>query len=214
MKELKGVDLYCGTGGWSDGLSLEGFKMLGVEIQPDIAKLYKHDVIVADVTTLDGSRFQGFDVIVGSPPCRDFSIQTNLAYRKGNAWTVPPDPEGQGLKLVKAFLKFVEEANPTYWLMENVPRLSNYLDLKPRVVKCPIGLHMRRNFWGNFPPFLIPTDLSKKRLNDYLDDTKWKTITSIFGTRKLIGSYLYARIPLAVSKALGRAIKQSLLEII
>ena len=29
---LKALDLFCGLGGWSDGLSLEGFEVSGVEI--------------------------------------------------------------------------------------------------------------------------------------------------------------------------------------
>lgn len=29
---MKALDLFCGLGGWSDGLALEGFEMLGIEI--------------------------------------------------------------------------------------------------------------------------------------------------------------------------------------
>ncbi|MBA7694041.1 hypothetical protein ES703_102642 [subsurface metagenome] len=34
---MKALDLYCGLGGWSDGLALECFDVLGVEIDPEIA---------------------------------------------------------------------------------------------------------------------------------------------------------------------------------
>jgi len=56
---MKALDLFCGLGGWSDGLAMEGFEVLGVEIEPKITKLYKHDVICADVRTLDGELFKG-----------------------------------------------------------------------------------------------------------------------------------------------------------
>ena len=66
---MRALDLFCGFGGWSDGLVLEGFEVLGVEIEPEIAELYKHPVIVDDVRNLDPEDFRGYDVIVGSPPC-------------------------------------------------------------------------------------------------------------------------------------------------
>jgi len=63
---MKALDLFCGLGGWSDGLSIEGFEILGVEINQEIADLYNHPVIVADVRDLNGKDFQGYDLIVGS----------------------------------------------------------------------------------------------------------------------------------------------------
>src|SRR4030042_3137648 len=74
------LDLFSGFGGWSDGLAAEDFEVLGVEIEPKIAALYKHPVIVADVCDLDPNDFRGYDLIVGSPPCRG-SIQLSGASR-------------------------------------------------------------------------------------------------------------------------------------
>lgn len=112
---MKALDLFCGLGGWSDGLAKEGFDILGVEIEPKIAELYKHSVIVEDVRNLDPIDYQGYDLVVGSPPCRDFTQLTSFGHR----WKDPPNPE-RGLELVKTFLNFVEIAQPKYWLMENV----------------------------------------------------------------------------------------------
>jgi len=125
---MKALDAYSGLGGWSDGLALEGFEVLGIEINPDIAELYKHPVIVDDMRNLDGRDFTGYDLIVGSPPCRDFS---KFALSVGKNWKDPPNPE-RGLELVKTFINFVEVARPRYWLLENVPKLREYLDIKPR----------------------------------------------------------------------------------
>jgi site-specific DNA-cytosine methylase len=153
----KGLDLFCGLGGWSDGLTEAGFEMTGIELNPQIASEYKHKLIVADVCELNPDDFRGFDLIVGSPPCRDFSAQARCAYRNGNPWKVPPDPNGHGLKLVKAFLNFVDVAKPRYWLMENVVGLKKYIDLKPKM-EVVIAGNKKRCFWGTFPEFIFVPD--------------------------------------------------------
>lgn len=150
---MKVLDLFCGLGGWSDGFASEGFEVLGVEIEPKIARLYKHPIIVADVRTLNGEVFKGFDVIVGSPPCRDFSTQTQA--NKGYPAREGPKPE-RGLEIIKQFLKFVEDAKPTFWAMENVYRLEKFFDLKP-IWRFYISRRGKRSLWGNVPlPSLMP----------------------------------------------------------
>jgi len=149
---MKALDLYCGLGGWTKGLKEVGFDVVGVDIAKEIILYYPGKLIIQDVRTIDGKRFKGkFDVIVGSPPCRDFSKTTNFGKVK---WKNPPNPEN-GLKLVHAFLRIVEEAQPKIWLMENVVGLCKYLNIKPKVIAY-LTPTMRRAFWGNFPPFLIP----------------------------------------------------------
>lgn len=188
--------MFCGLGGWSDGLALEGFDVTGVEIEPKIAALYKHRVIVADVGDLNPEDFRGYDLIVGSPPCRNFS---SLADNFGSTWRIPPDPEGEGMRLVNAFINFVEIAKPKYWLMENVPGLQRYYC--PAKVETYIGRRMKRCFWGNFPKFLIPRDY-KKPLLDHAMRAKHNSLTSAER----------GRIPLPVARALGAAIRQALEE--
>lgn len=186
-RRLLALDLFCGLGGWSDGLALEGFDVVGVEILPRIAELYKHPCIIADVTTLDGSRFKGFDLIVGSPPCRDFTI---MAQTLGHRWKTKPDPWGRGLEPVHAFLQFVKAAQPRYWLMENVPGLKKYLDLAPKA-EVHLGVGMRRCFWGTFPKFLVPRDYSHK---------------FHYGDRKPLRSWERGHIPMPCTRSLGRTV--------
>lgn len=184
--------MFCGLGGWSDGLALEGFDVTGVEIEPKIAALYKHRVIVADVCSLDPNGFRGYDLIVGSPPCRDFCVIAETAGK--TRWKNPPDPKGQGMKLVNAFLRFVDVAEPKYWLMENTSLLEKHLDIKPRQ-KTSLGKGMLRGFWGNYPAFLVPRDY-RHNFN--------------FGERKPLTSWERARIPLPVARALGASVRGAL----
>lgn len=168
---------------------MEGFEVLGVEINPEIAQLYKHPVIVQDIRTLDGTQFTKYDLIVGSPPCRDF---TQLPDKGHTPWKIPKDPQ-RGLELVHAFLRVVEEAKPRCWLMENVKRLTEHLTLKP-VFRARLGKGMYRYIWGKFPAFLVPLDLTKQ----------------IYSINGKLRSWERARIPLPVARALGRAVRNAL----
>ena len=195
---MKALDLFCGLGGWSDGLAKEGFEVLGVEIEPEIAELYKHPIIVVDVQNLNPQEFKDYDLIVGSPPCRDFS---KFALKIGHKWKVPPNPQ-RGLELIHTFLNFVKEANPTYWLMENVPKLREYIELKPR---CLVRLSKQRYrcFWGNFPGFLVPRNLN-------LPNMAFNVGYSGKRTKGKYAKWENARIPLSVAQSLGRAVRSSL----
>lgn len=142
----KALDVFCGLGGWSDGLAAAGFDVKGI----DIVKLpYKHKFILADIMDLNPQNFRGYDVIVGSPPCRNFTKLVSLHKR----WKEPLDIN-KGLKLVHAFLTFVDIAKPKIWIMENVPGLEKHLSIKHRL-RTHLTPTMIRLFWGNFPRFLI-----------------------------------------------------------
>lgn len=193
---MKALDLFCGLGGWSDGLALEGFDVSGVEILPRIAELYKHSVIVSDVCDLDPNDFKGYDLIVGSPPCRDFTAGSDAW------WKVKKDPM-RGLRLIKAFLHFVEVAEPTYWLMENIRGASKYVDVKPRGV-FKLSRTMFRCFWGNYPSFLMPLDYAKPLMGE-IDNIGWST-----SEEGKLRQWEKARIPLPIARALGRAVKSAL----
>lgn len=187
---MKALDLFCGLGGWSDGLAMEGFEILGVDINQEIADLYKHPVICEDVRNLDPQDFKEYDLIVGSPPCRDFSNWVRAGYK---FWKNPPDPEA-GLELVHYFLDFIDVAEPKYWLLENNPNLRYYLDIPPRQI-TRLTKGKRRAFWGNYPAFLLPRDFSHPLHDD---------------ARGPYRSWYRAIIPLPTARALGRAVASAL----
>lgn len=74
MKPLA-IDLYCGLGGWADGLLSEGFDVIGFDIERHDYGTggYPGQLVIQDVLTLHGSQFKDAAVIVASPPCQEFS---------------------------------------------------------------------------------------------------------------------------------------------
>ena len=120
---LKAIDLYSGVGGWSLGLKMSGI---------DIVKSYEWwepaartqdknlggNVDRVDIRTLPLEDLPtGIDIVVGSPPCTQFSYSN-----RGGSGDVQ-----DGLKDIQKFLEIVEYIQPTYWVMENIPRVKNIL---------------------------------------------------------------------------------------
>jgi len=123
---MKAIDLYSGIGGWS-----LGFKMAGIEIVqsyeywPTAIDTYNNNfrknIEPIDLRAFDIKKLpyrQGdIDIVVGSPPCTQFSYAN-----KGGSGDIE-----DGLIDVKIFLDFVKRLKPKFWAMENVPRVKNVL---------------------------------------------------------------------------------------
>jgi len=81
------------------------------------------------------SHFAG---VFGGPPCQDFS----RARRR--------PPTGHGLKMLQEFARVVTEANPDWWLMENVPgvpdvHIAGFVTQRFNVFASEFGCRQRRN---------------------------------------------------------------------
>jgi len=74
MKPLA-IDLFCGLGGWTDGLLSEGWHVIGFDIEQHICDDHRYpaQLVVQDVLTLHGRQFRDADLIVASPPCTEYS---------------------------------------------------------------------------------------------------------------------------------------------
>lgn len=74
MKPLA-IDLYCGLGGWTEGLLAEGYDVVGFDIERHVygEHRYPAQFVVQDVLTLHGSQFKTASLIVASPPCQEYS---------------------------------------------------------------------------------------------------------------------------------------------
>lgn len=90
MKPLA-IDLFCGLGGWTDGLLAEGYDVVGFDIERHHygdAK-YPAQLVIQDVLTLHGRQFRDAALIVASPPCQAYSYRA-MPWKKAKALP-PPD---------------------------------------------------------------------------------------------------------------------------
>lgn len=119
-KKLRAIDLYSGVGGWSLGLGMAGVEVAAsYEIwnQAHRTNGYNngHESTVTDIRALTvDSLPSAIDIVVGSPPCTQFSFAN-----RGGSGDID-----DGLVDVSKFLAVVEATQPRYWAMENVPRLA------------------------------------------------------------------------------------------
>jgi DNA (cytosine-5)-methyltransferase 1 len=119
MKKV--ADLFSGVGGLSLGFQRAGFDIVGSfdswERAVDVYREnFKHPSFVADLSAADEVMPQIAalkpDLIIGGPPCQDFSQAG-----KRN--------EGGRANLTHVFSKIVSELNPEMFVMENVARAES-----------------------------------------------------------------------------------------
>ena len=99
MKPLA-IDLYCGLGGWSEGLMAEGWNVVGFDIERHRygAHRYPAQLVIQDVLTLHGSQFKDAALIVASPPCQAYSwMAMPWKLAKAKAAAIRADESGQML---------------------------------------------------------------------------------------------------------------------
>jgi DNA (cytosine-5)-methyltransferase 1 len=139
------IDLFCGAGGFSQGLKEAGHEII-LAIDSDETAVESHELNhphsehwLEDVRDLN--RLPHADAVVGSPPCREFS--------RGNPLRT------LDLSLSMEFLRLALSARPKCFLMENVPSAGKLLPLKGRVIDSAdfgVPQHRHRWFGGLCPP--------------------------------------------------------------
>ena len=193
------LDLYAGLGGLSEAF-LDDWSVLRIDsniLLTDVPNMFIADINRLDIHEANGlEATQSIDLVVGGPPCLEFSNGYNApkirARRAGESYY-----PHEGMKNVKRFLHFVNTIKPKYWLMENVIGSIEYIsDLehngkklgKPRQI---IGSHC---FWGNFP------------IMDAADYVRVRKDNKSSGTDPL-SVQKRGLVPLSISQALKKAIE-------
>ncbi len=129
MPKLTVLDLFCGAGGFSEGFRQMGFDVThAVDNWNPALEAHKVNqpetqVFKADIASLDPKGFPRPDVLIGGPPCTEFS-----GSKKGGGGDF-----AKGMKLVLAYFRFVRTLKPRWWIMENVPRLLQTLPHRVRL---------------------------------------------------------------------------------
>lgn len=124
LSTMKAIDLYSGVGGWSLGMQMAGIEVVASYEWWSPANQTnqtnnEHKTNQVDIRTLNLAELpQDIQIVVGSPPCTQFSF----ANRGGQG-----DLE-DGLKDIYKFFEVVAHIKPKYWAMENVPRVADILE--------------------------------------------------------------------------------------
>lgn len=125
----RAIDLYSGVGGWSLGLRLAGIDVVASYERwgPANETNFKnnlHQAQTVDIRRLSLEDLpQDIDLVVGSPPCTQFSFSN-----RGGGGNI-----ADGLEDIRQFLRIVDHLQPRVWAMENVPRVAAIIEaeLKP-----------------------------------------------------------------------------------
>lgn len=117
---IRAVDLFCGGGGLSQGLLNAGVEIVAAVDNWDAAiSFYRKNIRghpVEKLDLLDGEgaaaylQKYGFDMIVGGPPCQDFSSAGKR------------DESGGRANLTISYAQIIGRLRPKYFIMENVER--------------------------------------------------------------------------------------------
>jgi hypothetical protein len=85
------IDLFCGLGGWTEGLLAEGYHVIGFDIERHVygEHRYPAQLVLQDVRTLHGRQFKDAALIVASPPCQAYSYRA-MPWKRAKALP-PPD---------------------------------------------------------------------------------------------------------------------------
>lgn len=99
------IDLFCGLGGWTEGLLAEGWYVVGFDIERHDYGTggYPAQLVLQDVLTVHGSQFKDAALIVASPPCQGYSYRA-MPWSRAKALP-PPDNS-----LFKACFRIQREA--------------------------------------------------------------------------------------------------------
>lgn len=121
-KQIRTIDLFAGCGGLSLGFSSAGFKIVGaVDNWEPAVKTYRRNFTDHDIFDLDLSDVQKSvsellklkpDMIVGGPPCQDYSHAGKRDETRGRA------------DLTVSYANIISNIKPEWFVMENVDQIT------------------------------------------------------------------------------------------
>ena len=138
-KRFKTIDLFCGCGGMSLGFQNAGYDILAAydkwEPAAEVYKLnFDHPIYLEDLSDESvQKRISSLtpDVIIGGPPCQDFSSAGHRDEKLGRA------------VLTYTYCDIILLVKPKYFVMENVPEITKsqiLQDVKMRFKEGGYGL--------------------------------------------------------------------------
>ena len=139
--------MFCGKGGWTDGLLAAGFRVIGFDIKE--FEGYKGEFVKRDILQMIAEEIGSYNpsFICCSSPCEEFSVHGMKMFHPN-----PKYPE-TGIRLFNHAKMLCESAGCLY-VMENVRSAKDFVGHS--VNHCgPFHL------WGNGVPAIIPPECYK-----------------------------------------------------
>jgi DNA (cytosine-5)-methyltransferase 1 len=118
---LTAVDLFCGCGGLSLGFQQAGIEILaGIDNWPIVLNIYRENFdhlaieqdLTDEITSIRIIKKLQPNMIVGGPPCQDFSSAGKRNFH------------GEKANLTYNFTNIICGIKPAWFVMENVPRIT------------------------------------------------------------------------------------------
>ena len=170
MSRPRAIDLFCGLGGWTEGLLAEGYDVTGFDIEAHEydGERYPARLVLQDVLTIHGSRFRGADLIVASPPCQEYSYMAmpwSRAKAKAKAAAIRADETGEAHAklnmLFNACFRIQHQASESAG--RHIPMVvENVRGAQPWVGKAAWNFGSYY-LWGDVPAVMpIPTRAARK----------------------------------------------------
>ena len=194
------IDLFCGLGGWTDGLLAEGYDVVGFDIERHQYGDHKYpaQLVLQDVLTLHGRQFKDATLLVASPPCQAYSYRA-MPWKRVKALP-PPDNS-----LFEACFRIQREASEAAgrhipMVVENVRGAQKWVGRS----RANVGSF---HFWGDVPA-LMPIETARKLgargwFSDSDDPNRMAMTGSKSPARKRF-SAMMAKIPISVSRHIAR----------
>ena len=142
---MRVIDLFCGCGGMSLGFQNAGFQIVAAydNWQPAIdiyQRNFQHPIFKKDLSIEDvvpDLRALHADMIIGGPPCQDFSIAGKRDFR------------GKRANLTLKYSEIVAAVKPEWFVMENVYNIekSPIFEEALAVLKAA-GYGITKHVWG------------------------------------------------------------------
>lgn len=157
------LDLCVGLGGWVSGLTAEGWRVIGIDIEDMFAALNEpkpdhFDLVIEDICNVRGADYAHVDLIVGSSPCQDFSYRA-MPWSRAKAMHAP----FLGMWLFWQQFRIQREICAAKG--EYVPMIvENVRGAQPWVGRAR-GNFGSYYFWGDVPA-LMPNTLGHKTQDD------------------------------------------------
>jgi DNA (cytosine-5)-methyltransferase 1 len=161
---IAAVDIFCGIGGLTHGLTKAGIPVVaGIDNDESCKYAYEanndSDFIHADITNLNSKKISDLypegciKILLGCAPCQPFSTHTQKCKKR---------TENEKWKLLYSFSKLIQDVQPDIVSAENVPAIARSKVFADFTAKLEaLGYHI---FWDRIycPDYGIPQ--SRKRL--------------------------------------------------